>query len=58
MKELIENNKFKLGKYDEKTKDMLKNLIKSNKNDLMKNLEDFREGFENELEKEKKMLND
>ena len=48
--------KGKLGKYDEKTKDMLKNLIKSNKNDFMKNLEDFKEGFEKELEKEKELL--
>ena len=50
--------KGKLGKYDEKTKDMLKNLIESNKNDCMKNLEDFREGFEKELEKEKELLNE
>ena len=48
--------KGKLGKYDEKTKDMLKNLIKSNKNDFMKNFDDFREGFEKELEKEKELL--
>ncbi len=52
----IEDIKGKLGKYDEKTKDMLKNLIKSNKNDFMKNFDDFREGFEKELEKEKELL--
>ncbi len=58
LKEIIENIKVNLGKYDEKTKFMLKNLIELNKNDFMKNLEDFREGFQKELEKEKKLLND
>ena len=33
-------------------------MIESNKKDFLKNLEDFREGLEKELEKEKKMLND
>ena len=32
---------------------MLEKLIESNKKDFLKNLEDFREGFEKELEKEK-----
>ena len=27
LKEIIENNKFKLGKYDEKTKNMLENWL-------------------------------
>ena len=53
LKEIIENIKVNLGKYDEKTKDMLEKLIESNKKDILKNLEDFREGFENELKKEK-----
>ena len=45
--------KILIRKYDEKTKDMLEKLIESNKKDILKNLEDFREGFENELKKEK-----
>ncbi len=32
---------------------MLEKQIESNKKDILKNLEDFREGFENELKKEK-----
>ena len=37
---------------------MLEKLIESNKKDILKNLEDFREGFENELKKEKEVLNE
>ena len=48
--------KILIRKYDEKTKDMLEKLIESNKKDILKNLEDFREGFEKELEKEKDLL--
>jgi len=54
----IENIKVNLGKYDEKTKDMLEKLIESNANDFINNLQAFRERFEKELEKEKELLNE
>ena len=36
-----------------KNKRYVRKMIESNKKDILKNLEDFREGFENELKKEK-----